>query len=109
MLASGRGVRPQCRKPLTKSDDLPPQARIDGSGLRRGDRCRSYQRFFRAPQFDESSLPSPLELAGDEPIVRIDAVKLTLSKSGLVAEPLNLLLLGVPQGFIGSPLGLAST
>jgi hypothetical protein len=60
-----------------------------------------------ADQF-ESSLPTPLELAGDKPVVRIDTVELTLGEGGLIAEPLNLLL-GVPQGFIGSPLSLAST
>jgi hypothetical protein len=39
----------------------------------------------------------------------IDTVELTLAERGLIAQPLDLLLLSVPQGFIGSPLSLAST
>jgi hypothetical protein len=109
VLASGRRGRPKCRKPLTKSHDLRPQASINTDGLGRGGGRGSRQRFFRAPQFDESGLPSPLKLTGNEPVVRIDAVELTLGECSLIAEPLNLLLLGMLQGFIGSSLSLAST
>lgn len=109
MLASGRRVRPECRKPLTKSHDLRTQAGINTDGLERSGGRRSCQRFFRSPQFDESGLPSPLKLTGDKPVVRIDAVELTLGERSLIAEPLNLLFLGMLQGFIGSSLSLAST
>jgi hypothetical protein len=50
--------------------------------LWRGGRCRARQRFFRAPQFDESSFPSSLDFASNEPVVRIDMVELTLGKRG---------------------------
>jgi hypothetical protein len=34
---------------------------------------------------------------------------LALSERGLIAEPLNLLLFSMPQGFIASPLSFEST
>jgi hypothetical protein len=107
VLATGRWVCPELGELLTEGHNLRPQARIDADSLaRRGDRP-SRQCFFRAPQFDKSSLPSPLELAGHESVVGVNTVELTLGKHGLITQPLNLLLLGVSQRFIRLPLCFA--
>src|SRR5205823_5727789 len=39
--------------------------------------------------------------------VRVSAIELALSKGGLIAKPLNLLLLRVAQGSFGLQMGLA--
>jgi hypothetical protein len=68
----------------------------------------SRQRFFGVTQLTESSFPSLLKLAGNQPVVRIDAVELTLGQRGLIAQPLNLLFLRTPQRFVSLALCLAS-
>ena len=76
---------------MAESHDLCPQTGIDADCLA-GRRDRpSRQCFLRASQFDKSNLPAPLKLAGDESVVRINTVELTLSERSLITEPLNLL------------------
>ena len=56
------------------------------------------QRLLGLSKRQEGGFPAFFQFAGDEPIVRVGAIELALRESCLVAQPFNLLLLGLPQG-----------
>lgn len=94
MLSACCGICPKLGELLAESYNLLTQARIDADGIVRSWNCSSQQCFFRTPQFDQSSFPSPLKLTGYKPVVGINTIELTFGERGLIAKALNLLLLG---------------
>ena len=85
-------ISPDLRQAARQADDIVIDCLDDGNRRDRLRRRCSGQRLLRSPDLPQGRLPAALQLGGNEAVVGIDAVELSLSKRRLVATAFELLL-----------------